>query len=67
MSHDQAFFLFTVGSILVFLGALQGMTGRSTMSKTSFFGPAPRWQGWLVAAVGGIPTVVGAVALWLQS
>lgn len=64
MSHGQAGVLFGGGVLAVILGALQGLIGRSTMSSRSLGRPASRRTGWIIAAVGAIAAVVGAVVLF---
>jgi hypothetical protein len=64
MSHGQAGVLVAGGALLLILGALQGLIGRSTMSTRSLGRPAPRRTGWIVAAVGVVAAVVGALVLY---
>jgi len=63
VSHGQAGALFVGGVMVSILGALQGWTGRSTMSSRSLGRPASRRTGWILAAVGVGAVVAGAVAL----
>jgi hypothetical protein len=63
MSHGQAGVLVAGGVLVLILGVLQGVTGRSTMSSRSLGGPASRRTGWIMAAIGVVAAVVGVVVL----
>jgi hypothetical protein len=67
LSHDQALGIFTIGALALVFGGLQAATGRNMLSRTAFLAPSSRWVGFILAALGGIGLVLGAISLWLTS
>jgi hypothetical protein len=63
VNRDRAEVLVLFGVLIAILGTLQGLTGRSMLSRVSFGQPDSRRAGWMMAAVGAAALVVGVVVL----